>query len=180
MSSRITTKTGDQGNTFLYSGEKVLKSDLRVCACGDVDELNSALGLVRAHSGAGHLDEEIQNLQRALFLIGSMIATTPQFPAKGVELSPDAADELTRRSHEVEGEIEIPSDFILPGGCELAARLDLARSIARRTERSVVRVREAGFLTSTAPVTWLNRLSDYLWILARREEGDCTTHRRPA
>ena len=180
MSPSITTKTGDQGNTRLYSGEEVPKSDLRVAACGDIDELNSALGLVRAGPGAGHLADEILGLQRFLFLDGSMVATTPDSSAPGVEWPREAVEDLTRRSREAEKEIQMPNDFILPGGSERAARIDFARSVARRTERSVVRVMEKGCLNSMDPVTWLNRLSDYLWILARKEEGHRTLPRRQA
>ena len=181
MSGSITTKTGDQGSTRLYSGEEVGKSDLRISACGDIDELNSALGFVRAHPDAAYLNDALLGLQRSLFLIGSMISTTPGEGASDriQEMTQQDVDDLTQRSSAAEATIQMPDDFILPGGTELGARLDVARSVSRRVERSVVGVAAAGHLDATAPVAWLNRLSDYLWILARQVEGEQLTPRCP-
>ncbi len=166
----ITTKVGDRGTTRLLSGERVPKDSPRPMACGDVDELVSALGLARFH--ARKSKAKIVALQRALFLAGAELA-----------VSSDAAKRLPQRitaaelaKFEVEREalerrIKMPKGFILPGGTLAAAHLDHARAVARRLERRVVGLARRRMISNPSLLIWLNRLSDYLWLLARWEEG---------
>ena len=171
MKSSITTRVGDRGTTRLYSGEEVPKHDLRIEAAGAVDEVVSALGVARATATRASTREAIERLQRELFLAGSEFATVP---ARVTGLRPriDAARVRTfeRRRRTLERRVDHPAGFILPGASETAAHLDLARAIARRLERRATELSGRGDLANPHLLVWLNRLSDYLWLLARSEE----------
>ncbi|MEK9159714.1 MAG: cob(I)yrinic acid a,c-diamide adenosyltransferase [Patescibacteria group bacterium] len=147
----IVTKTGDKGETGLYNGERVKKSDPRMEALGDIDELSSQLGFLQA--------PEIQKLQRDLFELGALVG------------NPDGAGNMTAALAALEKEVEIlePTlpplhNFILPGGHPAAARLHLARAVCRRAERHL------SILTPLPAdaLPYLNRLSDYLFLLGRQ------------
>jgi cob(I)alamin adenosyltransferase len=161
---KIYTGGGDRGKTSLFSGERVNKSDLRVEAYGDVDELNSLLGALVAFlpSGETTLSGEIQRIQSDLLHIGAWLAVTPGSPA---------SQELQDISREEE-ELPALKDFLLPGGHVSAAWAHVARAVCRRAERHVVRLlaetaEDETSLQLRGVVTYLNRLSDYLFVLAR-------------
>ncbi|MGA6926023.1 MAG: cob(I)yrinic acid a,c-diamide adenosyltransferase [Desulfosarcina sp.] len=176
---KIYTGTGDRGKTSLFSGERVLKSSLRVVAYGDLDELNAVIGAVVSaidDDAQSPLKDELRSVQFLLLEAGSWLATAPgassvrflkpfsSQPAKKLE---SAIDRLSESLPELE-------HFILPGGHLSAALAHMARTVCRRTERRVIELveREDGGLsgatdTMTHILVFLNRLSDYLFVVAR-------------
>ena len=175
--TRIYTRTGDQGETRLFSGERVSKGHVRVEAYGQVDELNAALGMVMASLAGDHpeLREELEGIQADLFPIGSWLATTPEAPSieSLKEIDPARVEALESAIDHMEASLPPLPGFVLPSGHESAARAHVARTICRRAERQVVRLCEsldAGPATEQIRriITYLNRLSDYLFTLARR------------
>jgi cob(I)alamin adenosyltransferase len=174
MTMRIYTRTGDRGETGLFGGQRVGKDHARVEAYGDVDELNSVLGLAVAaleREGGAALAAELRGVQSDLFTVGANLATPapedggrpsahiPPLPAGRVEA-------LERWIDRAEEELEPLKVFVLPGGSAAAAHLHLARTVCRRAERRVVALaREAH--VGAEWITYLNRLSDLLFTLAR-------------
>jgi cob(I)alamin adenosyltransferase len=174
MTLRIYTRTGDRGETGLFGGERVAKDHARVEAYGDVDELNSVLGVaiaaLEAESGSAIADG-LRGLQSDLFTVGANLATPG--PADGGRAGSHIPALPPSRIAEVEGwidraeeELEPLKAFVLPGGSAAAAQLHLARTVCRRAERRVVTLaREAE--VGTEWIVFLNRLSDLLFTLAR-------------
>ena len=167
---KIYTRTGDQGDTGLFGGGRVPKDHQRVAAYGEVDELNSTLGVVRAAAAERFFDELLQSVQRDLFSIGGHLATPdPERVRKTLEkasLSADRVREFEQIMDQAETELPPLRAFVLPAGTSVAAALHLARTVCRRAERSVVH------LAHSEPVpelflVYLNRLSDLLFTLAR-------------
>ncbi len=163
----IYTKTGDGGETGLFGGGRVGKDHPRVEAYGEVDELNSALGVARA-TGAGELDALLQTLQDQLFTLGSMLATPQGSKADAAipHLQADWVQAMERAIDGFDAELKPLTAFILPGGTPCAAALHLARTICRRTERKVVPLFREGKIGPES-VVYLNRLSDLLFTMAR-------------
>lgn len=178
MKMSITTKVGDRGTTFLFSGEEVSKASLRTNAYGDVDELVSLLGVARAALEDEALRERVLFLQNELFVVGAELATSQdQIHLLRERLTAERLGMLDAARDLVESEIEMPRTFILPGGTLAGAYLDVARSVARRCERKVVHLHEEGLIHNGELLVWMNRLSDYLWLLARRAEGSAVCER---
>jgi cob(I)alamin adenosyltransferase len=166
---RIYTRTGDTGETALFGGGRVNKDHPRTSAYGDVDELNSAIGVARATTPP-MFDELLDGIQRDLFAIGGRLATPePEKVAKAIAkavLPPERVETFERTMDEAEAELPPLHAFVLPGGTPKAAALHLARTVCRRAERSVVRLaREEGVPAEI--LVYLNRLSDLLFTLAR-------------
>jgi cob(I)alamin adenosyltransferase len=166
----IATKCGDGGETGLAGGIRVSKSSLRVETYGTVDELNSALGLARSMCDDADLRERTKRIQRELFRIGSALATPPQSSKPQVPVLPESVEELTGQVHELEATEGLLSDWSLPGETVAGAAYDLARTVCRRAERCVVRLIESGEAVEPNILAYLNRLSDLLWLFARRVE----------
>jgi cob(I)alamin adenosyltransferase len=167
---RIYTRTGDTGQTGLFGGGRVAKDNARVAAYGDVDELNSTLGVVRATEPGAMFDPELEAIQRDLFAIGGHLATPdPEKVRAALEkasLAPSRIGEFETAIDAADAELPPLRAFVLPAGTPKAAALHLARTVCRRAERSVVS------LARREPVpqlflVYLNRLSDYLFTLAR-------------
>jgi cob(I)alamin adenosyltransferase len=164
----IYTKTGDSGSTGLFGGGRVPKDHPRVSAYGDVDELNSTLGVVRAT--VQFFDSLLESVQRDLFAIGGHLATPD--PAKvaqaleKAELSEARVAEFERLMDQADGELPPLRAFVLPAGTPKAAALHLARTVCRRAERSVVHLSHESEVP-TLFIVYLNRLSDLLFTLAR-------------
>jgi cob(I)alamin adenosyltransferase len=163
----ITTKQGDAGRTGLIGGERVSKADARVEAYGTIDELGSSLGFARSICS----DEEVKTLtkeiQRELFAVSGAVAN-PQAAAKEPPYVSDAMIEsLTAHVHRIEGTEGILSDWSLPGDHAAAAAYDVARTVCRRAERCVVRLAETEEGVPPQVTTYLNRLSDLLWLFGR-------------
>jgi cob(I)alamin adenosyltransferase len=165
---KIYTKTGDTGQTGLFGGTRVSKASARVASYGDVDELNSLLGVVCAHEQEVAVRAQLERIQSELFTLGAELASTPDKHVNtGVELLDE--NDITRFEHEIdalEADLSPLKSFVLPGGCPQAARLHLARTTCRRAEREVVA------LAALEPVRpeilrYLNRLSDLLFVMAR-------------
>ncbi len=165
---KIYTKTGDQGDTGLFGGPRVGKDDPRIEAYGTVDELNSALGLVRCESLPAELADLISRIQSELFSLGAELAT-PDPGALGTALiGPAQSAALERAIDHHEIGLAPLKQFVLPAGTRAAAALHLARTICRRAERRVVSLRRAAAdSVSGELVVYLNRLGDLLFVLAR-------------
>lgn len=183
---KVYTRTGDDGTTGLLHGGRVDKDHLRTEAYGTTDEGVSALGLARAElvgAGAGEWADRVLAVQRSLFVVGAQLATDPSHWSRldeGVSLVTEAfVADLERDIDAVTARYPLPGEFTVPGGTRAGAGIDLARTIVRRAERVVVRMRREGLLPDDLLVRYLNRLSDYLFVLARAVEGGELTPTRP-
>lgn len=182
MAFRIYTRTGDDGTTALFGGSRVAKDSLRIESYGDIDELNSAIGLARAHGVRADHDEILGMLQEHLFVLGADLATPihgegrgPQVPRvtiAEVECLEGAIDRL-------EEELPALKTFILPGGVPAAAALHLARTICRRAERRIVALAHQEPETGPLPLQYVNRLSDLLFVLARAVNHAASVEEHP-
>jgi cob(I)alamin adenosyltransferase len=172
--SRIYTRTGDDGNTALFGGGRTSKADARVDAYGEVDELNAVLGWALTQVQDAWIRERMVLLQQDLFAIGAHLATPPARPGRRAPVLPPLPLERSAAMEEWmdEASAALPElrSFILPGGAAAAAALHLARTVCRRAERRVVALAETD-VVEAGIVTHLNRLSDFLFIAARRENA---------
>jgi cob(I)alamin adenosyltransferase len=168
----IATTRGDNGLTSLAGGIRVSKGSLRVEAYGTVDELNSTLGFARSICDDAEVGRLAGDIQRELFKIGSALAAPPESPKPQVPIDAEMVDRLTAEVHRLEAIEGIVSDWSVPGAHSVAAAFDVARTVCRRAERCVVRLREAGEAIQPAIVPYLNRLSDLLWLIGRKLEHD--------
>ena len=170
MSMKIYTKTGDDGETGLFGGGRVPKDHARTTAYGDVDELNSTIGVVRATAPGDLFDPLLESIQRDLFSIGGHLATPdPRKVAKALEKADLSAERVVlfeRTMDEADAELPPLRAFVLPAGTPKAAALHVARTVCRRAERSVVSLARADEVPGLF-LTYLNRLSDLLFTLAR-------------
>lgn len=172
---KIYTKTGDKGLTSLFGGSRVLKSDLRIESYGTIDELNSNIGLLRDNLTQVSLKNNLLKIQNQLFTIGAMLATNPD--KKTLKNGKDRLNIPTINSKDVfylEHQIDklnanLPemTHFIIPGGHPIVSSCHISRTICRRAERSIVALKENSFVEN-AIVEYINRLSDYLFVLARK------------
>lgn len=174
MTLKIYTKTGDRGETGLFGGQRVPKDDARVEAYGDVDELNSVLGIAVAKlHGAGEtaLADALRAVQSDLFTVGANLATpAPEDggrPSSFIPALPEGrVAELEAWIDAAEGELQPLENFVLPGGTGAASYLHLARTVCRRAERRVVSLSRQAHVGAEW-IVYLNRLSDLLFTLAR-------------
>jgi cob(I)alamin adenosyltransferase len=164
---RIYTRGGDGGETSLGDGTRVSKLDARIGAAGAVDELNSAIGAVLAGAPPPRIAGVLEPIQNELFDLGADLSVP--FPDTGesrLRIEQPAIDELERLCDELNRGLPLLRSFVLPGGSETAARLHLARAVCRRAEReALLAAREPGI--NPLALTYLNRLSDLLFVLAR-------------
>jgi cob(I)alamin adenosyltransferase len=173
---RIYTRGGDKGMTSLGNGERVPKHDLRVEAYGAVDEANAAIGLARLHTAGSDLDAMLSRIQNDLFDLGADLATPEaeeDDPRRRPALRVDQVqvDRLEAEIDAMNANLSPLTSFILPGGSAAAAYLHLARTIARRAERLVTALQDAERINPVA-LTYINRLSDHLFVAARHANGD--------
>ena len=161
--TKITTRNGDQGKTKLAQGDSVYKNELIINAIGDIDELNSVLGVCISFCNDKNIMNEIKNIQNDLFNIGGEISLNDS--SKNL-LKDDSLSFLDNRIKELNVSLEPLEEFILPGGDSFSSNLHLARTIARRSERSLVDLYIKD-LENNNIVKYLNRLSDYLFVLSR-------------
>jgi cob(I)alamin adenosyltransferase len=168
----ISTTRGDGGETGLAGGIRVSKASLRVEAYGTVDELNTVLGFARSICDDAEIRELSKGIQTELFKIGSALATPPQSPKPQVPLAQEMVDALTAAVHRFEAVDGVLADWSVAGELTTAAAFDVARTVCRRAERCVVRLAESGDTIPPVVVPYLNRLSDVLWIVARKLERD--------
>jgi cob(I)alamin adenosyltransferase len=162
--TKIYTRGGDHGETSLGDGSRIAKTDPRVAAIGDVDELNSLLGVALAVAPES---ARLERLQNELFDVGADLAVPADQVRGRLRIGQALIDRLESEIDEANATLEPLKSFVLPGGTELAARLYLARAVCRRAERSVLAVDGASPLVAV----YLNRLSDLLFVLARVANG---------
>jgi cob(I)alamin adenosyltransferase len=166
--SRIYTKSGDAGETGLGDGTRVPKDAARVEAYGEVDELNAALGLVAAYCPDCPEAAFLRNIQNDLFDVGAdlCVPPTPQEAGKALRVTAAQAERLEKAIDRLNEKLEPLRSFILPGGTPAAAWLHLARTVCRRAERAVVTLMRTETVNPQVLI-YLNRLSDFLFVLAR-------------
>jgi cob(I)alamin adenosyltransferase len=169
---KIYTRKGDDGTTGLWYGGRVPKFAGRPEAYGSVDEAAAALGMCRAAAEpGGELHADILRLQRELFVAGAELATAPEAAGRlepGVsKTTAEMVDRLEADIDRYMDRVDLPPKFVIPGGTELSARLDVARGAVRRAERRVAALHHEGELDDATVLTYLNRLSDALFAMAR-------------
>ena len=169
--NKIYTRTGDDGSTGLVDGSRISKNNLRVRAYGDVDETNSVIGIVRVHLENTRLDKMLERIQNDLFDLGADLATPlPKADDADSEYALRmVAEQSTRLETELDSlnaDLEPLTSFVLPGGHPPAAYLHQARTVSRRAERVTVALAQEADINPHA-LTYLNRLSDFLFVAAR-------------
>ena len=165
---KIYTKTGDSGDTSLFDGTRVSKTDPRVVAYGEVDELQASLGVARAARLPQDLDDMCLALQRDLFALGARLADPSHKIAKRVEkiiINDDSVARLEGWIDQLDTEVPPLRHFVLSGGCPSGAALHFARTVCRRAERAVLQLGAAA--VEPVVIIYLNRLSDLLFTMAR-------------
>lgn len=167
---KVYTRTGDDGATALFGGARVSKAAPRVEAYGEIDELNSAIGVARAAGLSKRVDAQLELVQNELFDVGAELATVPEKLDKLTlpKITPAAVERLEHFIDELDETLDPLKNFILPGGSSGAAHLHLARTIARRAERCIVAL-AADEPVRGEIVKYVNRLSDALFTMAREE-----------
>lgn len=164
--AKIYTKGGDQGQTSIIGGKRLSKDHVRIEAYGTVDELNAQLGLV-ADQLSGELQQTIRLVQEQLFTIGAILAAEPQQKMPGMELKAAWVERIEALIDEMQRTLPELKQFILPGGHPLVSHCHIARCVCRRAERRIVALSHE---TEVDPILfqYLNRLSDFLFVLARK------------
>ncbi len=176
---RIYTKTGDEGTTSLFGGKRVAKTDTRIEAYGTVDELNAWIGLLRDQPVNAHRHDELIDIQDRLFTIGSILATEPGNTK--VRIPGLNEDDITRLEHAIDVmDKSLPPlrSFILPGGHSSVSFGHVARTVCRRAERHAIALHQTEPIDPMV-IKYLNRLSDYLFMLTRKMTADLQTPETP-
>lgn len=173
---KVYTKTGDKGTTSLVGGQRVRKSSVRISAYGDVDELNSFVGLLISKNSDSESNSFLTNIQRDLFTVGGYLATEGDaekyFDLSKVKESTEVMEKEIDRISELLPRLRA---FILPGGCESSCLSHVCRTVCRRTEREIHKMIDQGIDVDERVLAYMNRLSDYFFMLSRRLnqiEGD--------
>ena len=169
MAFKIYTKTGDLGNTSLIGGTKVPKCSLRIDSYGTVDELNSYIGLVGDYVTEDHVKFTLKEVQDRLFTIGSSLACDPDNDPlmKIPDLKEEDIQYLEQQIDSMDEVLPEMKNFILPGGHVAVSTIHIARCVCRRAERLCVNMKEHKTFVDPLVIKYLNRLSDYLFVLAR-------------
>lgn len=171
---KIYTKTGDSGETSLFGGKRVPKSDLRIDAYGTIDELNAYVGLLRDSVISSRHQDFLLEIQNNLFVVGAFLATPPESQIKKNgenrlkidNINEETLKELEDEIDALEAQLPTMTHFILPGGHTTVSHCHIARTICRRAERVCVQLQKNEFVSADI-IGYLNRLSDYLFVLAR-------------
>ncbi|HPI72048.1 MAG TPA: cob(I)yrinic acid a,c-diamide adenosyltransferase [bacterium] len=166
----ITTALGDDGATAFIGGKRVAKSGVRAHACGDVDEASAWIGLVRSRTTPSGLSRSLLRIQNHLYLINCELAFSQGRSQAKSCLTRNHLTWLNQAARKTEADLHLPHQFILYGETESSAFLDVARAVVRRAERNVAALHQAEPLSNRTILAYLNRLSDYLYLLARKEE----------
>lgn len=178
---KVYTKFGDAGETSLLYGGRVSKNSPNTEAYGITDEAVSAMGLARALTSDQKVNEMLRDLQRELFTIAAELATDPDkyelFQQHFKPVTAEMVENLEKAIDSLEEEFTMPTVFILPGGSPASAAIDLARCIIRTSERRVVAMAEQDMLTNGLIMSYLNRLGDFLFVLARYEDRELPIER---
>ena len=168
----IATKKGDGGQTSLAGGVRVSKASLRVETYGGIDELNASIGFARSICDDKEIAAFAHVVQRDLFKVGSALATPPESRKGEVPITDEMVSRLTAEVERIEAIEGILSDWSISGEHTAAAAFDVARTVCRRAERGIVRLAESGEAMQPATLAYINRLSDLLWLFARKLERD--------
>ncbi|MGA2623480.1 MAG: cob(I)yrinic acid a,c-diamide adenosyltransferase [Bacteroidota bacterium] len=175
---KIYTKTGDSGKTSLFGGKRVPKDALRIETYGTVDELNTLIGIVRAGKVNGKFESILEEIQIDLFTLGADLATPEDPRRKRVKrISASHISRLENHIDAIDPTLKPLRNFILPGGNQSSAMLHFARAVCRRAERLAVKLEHEEHIGSQ-PVIYLNRLSDLLFVLARKANALGHVHER--
>ena len=170
---KVYTRKGDDGTTGLLHGGRVAKDSSQPTAYGDVDEAQAVIGLARAVAD-GELAGILIDIERDLWVVMAELACNPdRLDEAGSRPGPEMVDRLESLIDDVSARFDPPTEFVVPGEGEVSARLDVARAVCRRAERSALSAAAPG----SSVVPYLNRLSDLLWTLARWSEGTSVTAR---
>lgn len=175
---KIYTKKGDTGNTSLFGGQNVSKSSIRIDAYGTVDELNSLLGVVRSFEITAQVDNWLNTIQHQLFVLGSDLATPQTKEARIDRISEEEIIYLENLIDKMDSELPMLKNFILPGGTQAAATIHYSRTVCRRAERLTVSCAQEETI-SEMTIKYLNRLSDFLFMLGRYENFKSGTEDTP-
>lgn len=169
MASKIYTKTGDKGTTSLIGGTKVSKAHIRIETYGTVDELNSWIGMVNDQLKHKHSNKILKEIQDRLFTIGSSLACDPEKETKMKipDLNESDIELLEKEMDRINEKMPEMRSFILPGGHMAISSAHVARCVCRRSERLCVSLQEQNMFVDPLVIKYLNRLSDYLFVLAR-------------
>jgi cob(I)alamin adenosyltransferase len=176
---KIYTRTGDQGTTALFGGKRVSKAELRIDAYGTVDELNAWIGMVRDQEVNAKRQEIFIQIQNDLFVIGSLLATEPG--NEQVRIPTLSEEEIVFLEKQIDGlDAELPplKFFVLPGGHRSISTCHVARTVCRRAERLVVALHQNEPVNAVV-IRYLNRLSDYLFVLSRKVAHDLGVEETP-
>lgn len=180
---KIYTKTGDDGTTGLFGGQRVSKDHIRIDAYGSVDELNSVIGLVRAfNTEASSFDELLGTIQETLFVVGADLATPTRKDRANISIPRVTQEDLECLESAIDRlEASLPplKHFIMPGGSPAGAALHMARTVARRAERQIVTLVREEPETGELVIQYVNRLSDLLFVLARAVNQESGTEEHP-
>lgn len=170
---KIYTKTGDKGQTSLVGGTRVAKNSVRLEAYGTVDELNSYLGLIRSFGIAPELKEEIVGIQHILFAVGGNLATDTSLTQlkERLVVKEEDVEALEKAMDRMDAQLPPLTGFVLPGGEQASAFCHIARTVCRRAERRILDVKEQ-YEVDEWVLKYINRLSDYLFMLARKVAQD--------
>lgn len=164
---KIYTKTGDKGMTSLYGGKRVSKDDIRIEAYGTVDELNSYIGSLISTLATDDQKELLSEIQKRLFTIGSILASDPSKELPTPDLLESDIELLEKAMDNMEAHLEPLRTFVLPGGSESNSKAHICRTVSRRAERRVISLAGIAKIDPIV-VKYLNRLSDYFFILGRK------------
>lgn len=164
---KIYTKKGDEGSTSLLTGERVAKHHPRIEAYGTIDELNSWLGLIGTHAEAAPLRPLLLHTQDRLFALGSLLAAAAGVKIQLPQLAPEDITELEESMDSLETELPELKNFVLAGGTAANAHAHIARCVCRRAERLLTALQAEGEPMPALALPYLNRLSDWLFMLAR-------------
>lgn len=174
---KIYTKKGDSGNTSLFGGQRVSKSSKRIDAYGTVDELNSILGMAASFGLSKKGAELIKTVQQQLFVLGADLATPKSREVRIERIGNTEVEFLEKAIDEMEETLNPLKNFILPGGAQAGSTLHFARTVCRRAERITVECRHEEEISEVA-IMYINRLSDFLFVLARYENKDAGTEEK--
>ncbi len=163
---KIYTKTGDNGTTSLFGGQRVEKNSLRIEACGHIDELNSFIGTITASKPDEEIAQKLTRIQKELFTLGADVASPPNTKINFQRISKRQIKRLELEIDKWSKQLPPLRNFILPDGSQLAANLHLARAITRRAERAIVALSHQEKINKNT-LSFINRLSDWFFTLAR-------------
>ncbi len=166
MALKVYTRTGDQGTTALFGAGKVSKTNVRVQAYGEVDELNAVVGVVRSSNPPEPLPDQLRVISEWLFTLGADLATPRSASLTVARISPQYTQQLEQWIDQFEEQLPPLKHFILPGGLPSAAYLHLARTVCRRAERAIVALAEREDIGPDI-LPFINRLSDFFFVAAR-------------